>query len=447
MQEFLRARRFFFRGPARPSRLHPSSSVSAFRAPFCYTVCMRRIAVVGGGPAGFMAAIAAAEQAPGASVDVLDAGVPLATVLRTGGGRCNLTNARFRARELAEQYPRGGKFLLSSLARFGPEETMEWFQARGLALVEEAGGRVFPRSGRAEDVRDLLAGQARKAGVRVRSRLRVEGIDAAAGLFTVRTPRGGEPFDRVIVSTGGDWRDGQWSGYRLARSLGHAVTPLAPSLTALVAEERWPGTLAGLTLRDAEARAVFEGAAAADERGDLLFTHAGITGPLAFRLSSRCAFLGISRRAPLRLTVAALPQMSHAAIEERLQDLLASRARQQVASAVRGLVPRSLGLVMLGLAGIAPTLPGAQLSREKRRSLERLLEGLPLTIIDRQKGEEMVTAGGVALEEVDPRTMESRIVPGLHFCGEVLDVDGFTGGFNLQAAWSTGRLAGLAAGA
>ena len=408
-----------------------------------------RIGVVGGGPAGFMAAIAAAEAAkagPGSSVTVFDAGIPLATVLRTGGGRCNITNSAFETRELAGCYPRGGKLLLSIFSRFGPVETMAWFRSRGLDLVEEAEGRVFPRSGRAEDVRRLLETEARRAGIMVRARAPVVGVSARKGTFHLESTRGSEEFDRLIIATGGDWRDALGSGYRLARMMGHAVTPLAPSLMALTAAEAWAGKLAGLSL--AEARAAWQepDGTAATEDGGLLFTHRGISGPLAFRVSARSAFRIVSKKEPLPLSLSILPGMHAGQIETRLLSLLSERPRQQVVSAVRAVVPRSLADVVVQLAGLNPESAAAQLSRDGRKRLAALLDRLPLTIVGREPGTEMVTAGGIPLGEIEPRTMGSRLLPGLFFCGEVLDIDGFTGGFNLQAAWTTGRLAGLAAG-
>jgi predicted Rossmann fold flavoprotein len=399
-----------------------------------------RIAVVGGGPAGFMAALAAAEAGSGAELTVFDSGIPLATVLRTGGGRCNLTNASHGIRELAGCYPRGGKFLISAFSRFGPTETMGWFRSRGLPLVEEAEGRVFPRSGRAEDVRRLLETEARRAGIRVRARAAVDLVTVAGGVFSLTTRRGSGSFDRLVIATGGR------SGHELAQSLGHSITVLAPSLTALAAQESWAGKLAGLTLRGAGVAWHNEGEGVTREEGDLLFTHRGISGPLAFRVSSRCAFMQISRASPLRLSLTAFPGTHGAELEARLLALLAARPRQHVTSAVSTLIPRALADVLVRLAGLSTDLPAAQLSREGRKRLAVLLEGLPLTIVGREKGTEMVTAGGVRLEEIDPRTMGSRVVQGLFFCGEVLDIDGFTGGYNLQAAWSTGRIAGLAAG-
>jgi predicted Rossmann fold flavoprotein len=418
---------------------------------------MPRVAIIGGGPAGYMAAINAADAATGAarpSVTVFDAAVPLAKLLRTGGGRCNLANATLDNRELAAQYPRGGKFLLSAFARFGAREAMDWFISRGCALKEEEGGRVFPRSDRAEEVRDLLAAEARRLNVQVHARAAVTRIERPGQGFRLLWARGtaqmpsnavAAAFDRIVIATGGDWKDRQGSGYELARSLGHSTTPLAPSLAALRTAESWPGSLAGLAIRGARLVAHYGGKKVAEEIGDLLFTHRGISGPVAFRISSRCAFLPCSRGTPVRLQVSALPDLGAADIEASLIDTCAQSPRQQLVSAVRQLVPRSLAEAILSLAGVDALLPCSQLSREKRKRIAALLDRLPLTVVGTEKGDEMVTAGGIVLTEVDPRTMGSRLVPGLFFCGEVLDIDGFTGGFNLLAAWSTGRCAGLAA--
>ncbi len=338
---------------------------------------MPLIAVAGAGPAGIMAALAAQEK--GARVVVFDAAVPLATILRTGGGRCNLTNAAADGAALAASYPRGGRFLLSAFSRFGPRETMVWFQARGLPLVEEEEGRVFPRSGRAEDVRDLLAAEARAACVRILARQPVTAITPLPAGFQVATPRGREAFDKVIIATGGNWREGRGAGYGLALSVGHTVTPLAPALTGLAAVEPWPARLAGLTLPDARIHAHPEGARSIEETGGLVFTHAGISGPVAFRISSRCAFMPLSRSAPLRLHLSFLADHDRQGIEKSLMERLAARPRQQAQSMLRGVLPRSLGGVVLALAGVPPETPGAALTRVQRRTLVDLLDRLPLT--------------------------------------------------------------------
>jgi len=388
-----------------------------------------------------MAAITAAEM-PSASITVFDAALPLTTLARTGGGRCNLTNAGKQPMELVAQYPRGGKMLLSVFTRFGPVQTMEWFSSRGLALTVEDHGRVFPLSGRATDVRELLAGQARAAGVLVKARAPVLSVRKEGPAFLVGTQRGEVTFDRVVIATGGDTEDGEGSGYALARSLGHSVTSLAPSLTGLRTSDPWTGSLAGVSLTDARMTAHARGQKIADERGDLLFTHRGVSGPLAFRISACSAFLPLSAATPLPFHLSALPDCRKEQWEAWLIDKAC--ARQQVASVVRKRLPRAFAQLVLATAGVDPSLPCSQCPRDARARLASLLDKFPVTVVDREKGDEMVTAGGVELSEVHPRTLESRLVPGLYFCGEVLDIDGFTGGFNLQAAWSTGFLVGAA---
>ncbi len=442
---------------------------------------MRRIIVVGGGPAGFMAALWAAERAREAAVvEVIESGEALATLLRTGGGRCNLTNAASSPRELCASYPRGDKFLLSVFSRFSALQTMEWFHSQGLPLVVENEGRVFPASDRAADVRDLLRSLAARHGVRVRENTPVFRVGKGISGFVVETPAGAEAADALIIATGGDRRrdsgdarrrnsalgrrkgpgDGRSleagrgrpgrvpaSGYSLARGMGHEVTPLAPSLSALVTAERWPARLAGLTVSGARAKVTFQGDLIANERGDLLFTHRGISGPLAFRVSSRAAFLPFCPASPLSLSISAAPDENAETVEEDFFRSFTSHPRQSVLTALRARLPRSLANAVLSLAGIDPERLGSQVNREDRKRLSRLVCCIPLSIVSRESGEEMVTAGGVDLDQVDPKTMGSRLAPGLFFCGEVLNIDGFTGGFNLQACWSTGYLAGRGAAA
>jgi predicted flavoprotein YhiN len=442
---------------------------------------MKRIAIVGGGPAGFMAAIAAAgdeRPRPGHTpfspsardleVVVFDRGAPLATLLRTGGGRCNLANATVDTRELAGAYPRGGKFLLSTYARFGAKKTMAWFEEHGLPLAVEAGGRVFPASRRAADVRDLLVTLAAERGVRVLARHAVSRITRRGGAFQVTVtdlaavppagrllgarssapkapPETTETFDAVIIATGGDCTDPEGSGYRFARTFGHSVTRMAPALTALVTAERWPGEIAGLTLPDVQIVARFKDRAVADERGSLLFTHRGISGPLAFRISSRCAFLPYDGKSPLSLSLSLFPDDGPVDVARRLDAALGRHPRRSVAAVLRGLVPRPLAALVLEERRVLPTRQAAQVSRDDRAAIARGITAVALTVTAAEREGEIVTAGGIELHLVEQRTMESRIVPRLYFCGEVLDIDGFTGGYNLQAAWTTGRLAGLGA--
>jgi hypothetical protein len=254
-----------------------------------------------------------------------------------------------------------------------------------------------------------------------------------------------ETFDAIIIATGGDSSDPEDSGYRFARAFGHSVTRMAPALSALVAAERWPGEVSGLTLPDARIRVRFQGRVAADERGSLLFTHRGISGPLAFRVSSRCAFLPYDARSPLELSLSIFPDDGPEDLARRLDTALARHPRRSVSAVLRGLVPRSLAALIVQREHILGTRQAAQVSREDRAAIVRAIAEVPLTVTAAEREGEIVTAGGIELHLVEQRTMESRIAPRLFFCGEVLDVDGFTGGFNLQAAWTTGRLAGLGA--
>ncbi len=406
------------------------------------------LAVIGGGAAGFLAAVSAAEAAPGClAILILDGGEPLAKLLLTGGGRCNLTNATFDPRALAANYPRGERFLRSVFSRCGPGETMDWFRARGLALKTEAGGRVFPASDQADEVRDLLLGLADKLGVTVRGRTPVSELRQVGDGFTLLA--GGEEIRacRVILATGGDPGRRTPSGYDLAQALGHTVTPLRPSLTGLLTAKHGRGVPAGVTLMDAAATVIFGERKVATARGGLLFTHRGISGPLAFQVSSRCAFLDFGPNAPLVLEINLLPELSREELERNLEADFQTHPRRGVINTLTGLVPRALAQALLADAGVEAALPSGELSRTGRRALLEWITRYRLTVTGRERGGEMVTAGGVALDEVDQKGMESKKAPGLHLCGELLAIDGFSGGYNLQAAWSTGRLAGVSAAA
>lgn len=407
-----------------------------------------RIAIVGGGAAGFMAAVTAGER--GASACVFERGRALATVLRTGGGRCNITNSIPDRRALAAQYPRGGRFLLSVFSRFSNADAMRWFESRGLPLAEEEDGRVFPASRDARDVRDLFLSLARKAGVELRERTPVQEVAADGEGFLVAASgaavdaacgSGREAFRAVIVATGGD----STLGYAVARGFGHTVGPLRPALAALRADGSWTRGLAGVTIPSARMSATFRGERVAEEEGSLLFTHAGVSGPLAFRICSRCAFLPYGPGDPLTVTVDLAPGIPRQALEAELDRLLPQNPRRKLATVLRAWTPQSVADALLREAGLDGGKPCSQVGRAERRKAAEALKGSLLRVDSTEPGGEMVTAGGVCLDEVTPATMESRKKKGLYFTGEVLDIDGFTGGFNLQAAWSTGYLAGSAA--
>ncbi len=404
---------------------------------------IRDLIVIGGGPAGMAAALAAHEAVPGASVTVLDGGSALATLLATGGGRGNLTNARIREGNLGEFYPRGASLLCRAVRAFDASAAVAWFGSLGVPCVEEDRGRVFPRSGRAADVRDALLERARGNGVEVRGNVRVSSIEPSSSGFTVRM--GADEFGarRVVLATGGGLSRGGGEGLAVARELGHTVTALRPSLCALALRGERPAGLSGVSLDDAAGTLLVDGCRVGEARGGLLFTHRGVSGPVVLDLSAWGAGM-LDGPGEVSLVLDLVPCMTVAELDAVLREAFDAHPRRSLAVHLGSLAPRAVIDSLLEDAKLDGMIPGAEVSRVVRRGAVGLLKELRLAVTGRD-GDGMTTAGGVAEGEVDPRSMASRLVHGLHLAGEVLDVDGVSGGFNLHAAWSTGRLAGLAA--
>ncbi len=410
------------------------------------------VIVAGGGPAGLMAAIAAAEA--GARVALLERGPTLGGKLpASGGGQGNVTHSG----EVADLLPHYGggekpgearRFLRPALYAFSNRDLMAWLEERGVSTVEDPDGRVFPRSRKAEDVLELLLAEARTRRVGLRVGVRVGSVWVVGGGLSAFAEGARTPLARgraLVLATGGPSYGGTGDGYRIAASLGHRVVPPRPALVPLRIERRAfaPFSLcAGVALRGARVTFLRGGTRIAEREGDVLFTHRGLSGPAVLDLS-RHALPGDVVRIPL-LPGCGTPREA----EEKILAEIASHGRRAAANLLRGLgVPGCLARALLLAAGLDPETRGAQIPRDERR---RLAEGLALGMgfpVRALGGwdEAMAVAGGVALGEVDPRTLESRIVPGLFFAGEILDVDGDTGGYNLQAAFSTGFLAGKSA--
>ncbi len=407
-----------------------------------------RVCVVGAGPAGLMAAGHAA--AGGARVALLEAGDrPGRKLLLTGKGRCNLTNTLPRE-EFLEGFGANGAFLRNGLHRFFSAELREFLAGLGVETAVERGGRVYPARGGAAAVLEALLGWARARGVRLLLHRRAARI--------ARHPGGGlsvsgegfvEPADRVVLAVGGasyPQTGSHGDGYRIAAALGHRIVSPRPALVPLVCRERFCRELAGLRLRNVGLRAAPRGAAPIDAFGEVHFAPFGISGPAVFPPSGRIGALAAQAPGPLLLDLK--PALDEARLEARLARELAPAAHRTLAAALATLLPRQLIPVFLQVAGLdGASLPSA-LPAAARQRVQRLLHAFPLTAVGTlpiDKG--MVTSGGVDLREVHPVTMASRLVPGLFFAGEVLDLDGDTGGYNLQAAFTTGYLAGCAAGA
>ncbi len=415
------------------------------------------VVVVGGGPAGFMAAISAAEAAGGApsgeGVLLLESTPePLHKVLISGGGRCNVTHACWDPRELADHYPRGGKALRGPFSRFASGDTVAWFEAHGLQLVEERDGRMFPRSNRSVSVVDTLRRAAAAAGVKI---LTAEAGQAAEALpgggFRLRMRSGAEMFvERLVLATGS-----HPSGHRIAVSLGHGLVSPVPSLFTLSLADHPLAALAGVAMDPVQLELVLaplEGAAAAvreapqRQRGAVLITHWGLSGPATLRLTAFAARALRLRRYRADLRVDWTGGRRPAEVEGWFSAARRGQARRQLANwRPWPDLSRRLWLHLLDLHGVDASLRWADLSRRGELALITALRDSRYRIAGRGPfGEEFVTAGGVPLAEVNLATMESRRQRGLYLVGELLDVDGVTGGFNFQHCWSSGWLAGQA---
>ncbi len=407
-----------------------------------------KVVVAGGGAAGMMAAITAARA--GAEVLVLEPNEKVGRKLYiTGKGRCNVTNHCGRD-QLMAAVPRNGKFLYSAFDRFGPADTMAFFEGLGVKLKTERGNRVFPVSDRAADIVDALFFELRRLGVEVR-RDRASGLAVRDGrLAAVDTERGGrvDECKVLILATGGASypRTGSTGdGYALARWAGHTIVPIRGSLVPLESEDPCCAKLQGLSLRNVELRVKNErGKTVFREQGELLFTHFGLSGPLVLSASAHMDFT----RSQYTTHIDLKPALEEGKLDARLLRDFGERSNQDYANALRGLAPRSMVPVLVERTGIPADIKVRDIRREQRRRLLETLKDFTIGLSGPRPVEEaVVTSGGVAVGEVDPKTMESKKARGLFIAGELLDVDGYTGGFNLQIAWSTGYAAGLAAAA
>ena len=401
------------------------------------------ILVIGGGAAGMMAAITAARL--GAHVTLVERNEKMGRKLYiTGKGRCNVTNDCAPEQALS-QIPRGSRFLHSTMNRFPPEETMRFFQALGVPLKTERGNRVFPVSDRSADVIDALVRELRRRKVQtLRGRVRriltdelgVTGAELEDGrVFSAR---------RVILCTGGASYPATGSsgdGYRLAGELGHTIVPPRGSLVPLEAAGEDCARMQGLALKNVRVRVrnqkkktVYE------DFGELLFTHFGLSGPV---ILSASAHLDDWTKNRYTVTIDLKPALDEQQLDARLLREFRAQSNRAFGNALNGLLPRLMIPVILDRSGIPPQTRVHDLTRGQRRTLLELLKGFRIELTGPRPVEEaIVTSGGVKLKEIDPATMASRLVPGLYIAGELLDADGYTGGFNLQIAWATGHAAG-----
>lgn len=387
----------------------------------------------------------------GAAVVLLEKMPRLGNKLRiTGKGRCNLTNAR-PLDEFVTHFGPNGRFLYRAFSRFFHDELREFFAARGVPTVVERGQRVFPASNDARHVVTALRRYLTEGGVAVRTRSPVARLLAKDGRMAGVELAGGEVLssEAVILATGGASYPSTGStgdGYRMAEALGHRLVPLRPALVPLVVQEPWVTGLQGLSLRNVRASLYLDGRLLAHEFGEMLFTHFGLSGPIILTLSKHAvAALG---QGVVQVGLDFKPALDDEQLDSRLRHDLERYGRRAFRNILKELIPLRLRDVFVALSGIPADKPGHQITSAERGRLFGLLRDLRLTVVAaRPLSEAIITAGGVDTHEVDPYTMESRLVRGLYFCGEVLDIDADTGGYNLQAAFSTGYLAGESAAA
>ena len=404
----------------------------------------RVVLVIGGGAAGFFAAIAAAEALKGrGKVILLEAtGQVLSKVRISGGGRCNVTHGCFEPAELARRYPRGGRELLGAFHRWQPRDTLEWFAKRGVATKVEADGRMFPVTDDSATIVDCLERAARAAGVEVRLRSPVKALARDGEGFVATLADGELRADRVILATGGGSGGG---GHALAAALGHAIEPPVPSLFTFHIAHRLLADLAGLSVEDA---ATWVDGLRLRERGPILVTHNGLSGPGILRLSAWGARDLAAKGYRFTLRLSLVPDSDATAVGAALAELRTREPRKQVTTWNPFGLPGRLWERLVEVAGIPEGTTWANLGAAHARSLAGWLTSAELPVAGKSAHkEEFVTCGGVRLREVDFKGMASKVAPGLHLAGEVLDIDGVTGGFNFQAAWTTGWLAGNAAAA
>jgi hypothetical protein len=400
-----------------------------------------RVVIAGGGAAGFFAALACAEANPAADIHLYERSPELLTKVRiSGGGRCNVTHACFEPEELVKNYPRGARELLGPFHHFQPRDTMAWFEARGVALKTEADGRVFPVSDSSQTIIDCLVREAARRGVKVRAGCGVaEVLKKETGEFRVwLTEDGTVECDRLLLATGGARG---LKGHGLAATLGHAIEPPVPSLFTFHIDDLRLRGLAGLAAPEAHASVP---GAALTATGPLLVTHWGLSGPGVLRLSAWGARILAERHYDFPLQVQWCAAHDHQRVMAVFQDMRGRHPRKQIASwSPLGLPPR-LWERLVAAAGLDDSATWAALPKNSALALARELCAGEYHVTGKSMfKEEFVTCGGVRLSEVDFRTLQSRLCPSLFLAGEVLDVDALTGGFNFQAAWTTGYLAGL----
>lgn len=402
------------------------------------------IVVVGAGPAGCMAAIQA--ERAGASVLLIERNDTIGKkILKTGNGRCNLTNTAPADVFLSKFYPQG-KFLRTALQAFSPDDLIGFFRENGLACVVEEQGRVYPATHEAQSVVRILLSVLKKHTIEICYNARVQNIRKDENTFIIDIRDKKEMIARkIVIATGGASYTATGStgdGTRFARQLGHTVDPWKPALVPLIVKENWVKKLPGISLKGVRVNFLCEKKQVDTDTGDILFTHFGVSGPLILDISG---ILGVElqKHAELPIAVDCQPQASRESIENSLRDIASRKGAFPVSYFLKDVFPKAMISSFFASLSIAEHTPLNQISKKNRCDIVNRLKKLPLTIVGTMPLDTaMVSLGGVSLKEIDPRTMGSKLIPGLYFAGETIDCTASSGGFNLQQAFSTGYLAG-----
>jgi hypothetical protein len=408
------------------------------------------VIVIGGGPSGLMASVAAAEH--GASVLLIDKGAKLGRKLGiSGGGRCNVTNVKERD-ELISYIPGNGRFLYSAFDHFNNQDIIAFFEGLGIALKEEDNGRMFPVSDKASSVVSALINKVRSLGVQIMTDSPVSHVIYEEGAVKGVQLGSGKTISSaaVIIATGGKsvpQTGSTGDGYPWAEAAGHTITELFPTEVPIISREEWikSGELQGLSLRDV-ALTVWnqKGKKVISHRGDMIFTHFGLSGPIALRCSQ---FLRQVQRKSgtdtVEMSIDLFPDLNLQEVESLLRDKLDQEPKKAIRNSLKGLLPERLIPLLLAKADLDGDITGHHVSKNGLLALAGILKRMPVNVHGtRSLSEAFVTGGGVNLKEIDPKRMESKLMQGLFFCGEVLDIHGYTGGYNITAAFSTGYTAG-----
>lgn len=397
--------------------------------------------IIGGGAAGSFCAITAARR--GLSVIVLEPNEKIGRKLRiTGKGRCNVTN-NSDIRTVMNHIPDHSRFLYGALTRFSPEDTMQFYEDLGIPLKTERGNRVFPVSDNANDIADALQNELRRLGVTIIHEKAVDLITEDGRVCAVETSNQRIRTDRCVIATGGKSypkTGSEGSGYRLASKLGHSIVSPLPSLVPLVSDDRCCAELQGLSLRNIELSAFEDDKSIYRERGEMLFSHFGITGPLVLSASAHMRHFGT---AEYKVILDLKPALDEKTLDLRILRDFSKYQNKAIRNALGDLLPKAMIPVILSRIAVPGGKPVHEITKEERKKLVHELKSFTITINGTRPIEEaVVTAGGVSTDEINPRTMESKLVSGLYFAGEIMDLDAYTGGYNLQIAWSTANLAG-----